>query len=199
MKLPVRDIHTTHLAIRITAPEFRKEGTQRIPLLSWADDSSNHHRTDCTRKLFLAAAGDNEVGEKPDGMDRLMNHHFYVHMNAEGVAIGLDVIPSRTYGSRVVPASQVGVDTLKLQYAQDGSGVVRILQRPVNTKHPVIRRLIAALDAYNGKAIKVGDNPIKGNAARIVSISDGVVEVKLSSRARREAVHSSASMLEPDE
>lgn len=192
MKLPIRNTHTTELAIGITAPEFRKDPVtgKKIPLLCWADERSNHRRNECGRELFRAAAGNNEVGERPDGMDRLANHQFVVHLDAEDRAIGLDVIPARQYGGRMVPAQLVGVTTLKLQYAEDGSGVVRVITRPVNTKPEVIRKIIAALDAMKGKTLKIGLQPIENNAAKIVSLNDGVVEIKLSARASREAVHS---------
>lgn len=200
MKLPVRNTHSVRLSVRITAPEFRKdtETGVRLPLLSWADDSSNHHRSLCTKELFLAAAGNNEVGEFPDGMDRIKYHNFYIHFDKEGFekdkegfAIGIDVVPSRQFGGKVVPASQVGVTTLKLQWATDGSGVVRVLQHPVNTRPELIRKVIASLDAMGGKSLKVGMMPMVGNAAKIVSLNDGVVEIKLSARASRESVHGS--------
>ena len=197
MKLPVRDTQETQLSIRITAPEYKIDPAtkKKVPLLCWADDSSNHHRSGCTRELFLYAAGNNEVGEKPEGLDRLSSHHFYIHFDGPvddptSKAIGMDEIPSRQFGSRIVPQSQVGVTTLKLRYETDGSGVVRILERPVNTKPEVIRRLIVALDALGGKSLKIGMTPVPGNAARIVSLNDGVVEVRLSARASRESVHS---------
>lgn len=196
MKLPVRDTHSTSLAIRITAPEYRVEpGTKRkLPLLCWADDSANQRRSLCSRALFLAAAGDNAVGEKPDGLDRLSQHHFYVHFDASEKAIGLDVIPARQFGSKIVPASQEGVTTLKLQWAADGSGIVRVIQSPVNTKPELVRQVITALDALEGRTLKIGLYPIPGNAAKILSLNDGVVEIRLSTRASRESVH--AQMLE---
>lgn len=193
MKLPIRNTHRTELGYRITAPEFKidPQTRKKIPLLCWADDSSNHRRFECTRELFLAAAGANEVGERPDGMDRLTSHVFVVHLDAKDKAIGLDVIPARQYGGRMVPSQLVGVETLKLQFAEDGSGVVRVLQRPVNTKPEVIQQVIAGLEAVGGKPLKVGMQPVAGNAAKIVSLNDGVVEVKLSARASRESVHAS--------
>ncbi len=191
MKLPVRRTHQTAIGVRITAPEFKIDPVtkKKIPLLCWGDESSNHRRNPCNRELFRAAAGRNEVGERPDGMDRLVNHQFTIHLDEDGNAIGVDVIPARQYGGRVVPTNLVGVETLKLQYAEDGSGVVRVLQRPVNTKPATIRKIIAGLDALQGKPLKIGLNPVAGNAARIVSLNDGVVEIKLSARASREAVH----------
>lgn len=196
MKLPTRNTHRTEIGYRITAPEFKldPETRKKIPLLCWADDSSNHRRAECSKELFLAAAGANEVGERPDGMDRLTNHLFVVHLDAKDRAIGLDVIPARQYGGRMVPTHLVGVTTLKLQFAEDGSGVVRVLQRPVNTKPEVIQQIIAGLDAMGGKTLKIGMQPVDGNAAKIVSLNDGVVEIKLSARASRESVH--ASMLD---
>ncbi len=198
MKLPIRKTHKVELGVRITVPEFRKDPVtgKKIPLLCWGDESSNHRRNECNRALFKAAAGANEVGERPDGMDRLTNHHFYVHLDENDRAVGLDVIPARQYGGRVVPTHLVGVDTLKLQYSEDDSGVVRVLSRPVNTKPALIRKVIAALDALGGKPLKIGMQPVTGNAAKIVSLNDGVVEIKLSTRPKREAVHD--DMLDED-
>lgn len=192
MKLPIRNTHRTEIGVRITAPEFKKDlktPGKKIPLLCWGDESANHRRNECNRALFKAAAGSNEVGERPDGMDRLTNHQFIIHLDADDNAVGLDVIPSRQYGGKVVPTQLVGVDTLKLKFEEDGSGVVRVLQRPVNTKPELIRKVISGLEAQNGKALKIGLQPVKGNAAKIVSLNDGVVEVRLSARASRESVH----------
>lgn len=191
MRLPIRNTHKTAIGIRITAPEFRKDPTsgKKIPLLCWGDESSNHCRNPCSRELFRAAAGANEEGERPDGMDRLTNHMFVIHLDKEDNAVGLDVIPARQYGGRVVPTPMVGVSTLKLQFAEDGSGVVRVLQRPVNTKPEVIRQVIEGLDALQGKVLKIGMQPVEGNAAKIVALNDGVVELKLSSRRNSESVH----------
>jgi hypothetical protein len=191
MKLPIRKTHTTTIGVRITAPEFKKDPSsgKKIPLLCWGDESANHRRTECSRELFRAAAGQNEVGERPDGMDRLTNHQFVIHLDESGRAVGLDVIPARQYGGRVVPTDMVGVTTLKLLFQEDGSGVVRVLQRPVNTKPEDIRRVIESLDALRGKTLKIGMQPIEGNAAKIVSLNDGVVEIKLSARRSSEAVH----------
>ena len=191
MRLPIRNTHTTVIGVRITAPEFKKDPTsgKKIPLLCWGDESANHRRNECGRELFRASAGANEVGERPDGMDRLTNHHFVIHLDEQERAVGIDVIPARQYGGRVVPTTLVGVTTLKLQYAEDSSGVVRVLQRPVNTKPEDIRRIIAGLDALQGKPLKIGMRPLEGNAAKIVSLNDGVVELKMSVRRNSEAVH----------
>ena len=199
MKIPIRGTHRVETAQRITAPDFRKnpETKRREPLICWADESSNHRRDLCTAELFKASAGENEVGEKPDGLDRLVNHMFVIHFDASDLAIGMDVIPTRQYGGRVVPEKQRGVDTLKLQYSEDGSGIVRVIQHPVNTRPEVIRRVIQGLDAMAGKHLKIGATPVPGNAAKIVSLNDGVVELKLSKRARRESVH--ANILEEQE
>jgi hypothetical protein len=196
MKLPVRNTHTTDVAVGITAPEFRIDPTtnKKIPLLCWADERSNHRRNACGRALFRAVSGNNEVGERPDGMDRLTNHQFIIHLDESATAVGVDVIPSRQYGGRMVPTDLIGVTTLKLQYAEDGSGVVRVLTRPVNTKPEVIRNIIRALDALQGKPLKIGMQPVANNAAKIVSLNDGVVEIKLSARRNRESVH--ADMLD---
>lgn len=192
MKLPVRHTARTETAIRITSPEFLTDPDdkkKRIPLLCWADEQSNPRRDVCTRELFMAYAGTNEVGERPDGMDRLRDHKFTVHFDDSGKAIGLDVLPARQYGGKMVPTTLVGVRTLKLQYANDGSGVVRVLIRPVNTKVETIAAIIEGLDAANGKSISVGFQPVEGNAAKVVSVADGVVEVKLSSRTAGAQVH----------
>ena len=62
-----------------------------------------------------------------------MHHQYRVHLNEGGKAIGLDIIPTRLYRSGVVPRSQEGVDTLKIQFDLDGA-VARVIQRPFNVR-----------------------------------------------------------------
>jgi hypothetical protein len=191
MRLPVRETSKTYAAVRIATPEFKIDPVtkRKTPLLCWVDESNSLRRTDCGKQLFLAAAGRNEIGERPDGMDRLSFHNFYVHVDENERAVGLDVIPSRMYGSKLVPTHLIGVRTLKLRFEEDGSGVVRVVSRPVNTPAEDIVKVIRGLESLKGKPVKVNFNPIAGNAARVVSVSDGVVEVRLSKKDSRASVH----------
>jgi hypothetical protein len=196
MKLHVRNTVKRDIGNRITAPEFRKEGSKRIPLLGYGDEAANHQRVDCTKEIFRAAAGNNEVGEVPDGMDRLRDTKFVIHMDANGLAIGLDVIPARLYRSRVVPASQVDVKTLKLSWGDDG--VVRLLQRPYNLKAEQVMRLIEDMDAFAAtrKVLKKGQTFL-GNKARVLEIVNGEIEIRLTSaRGGGQPVYSEASEAE---
>lgn len=178
MKLHIRNTAKRDIGNRITAPEFRKEGSKRIPLLSYGDESANHQRVDCTKEIFKAIAGNNEVGEIPDGMDRLHDTKFVIHTDAAGIAIGLDVIPARLYRSKVIPKSQDGVKTLKLDWGDDG--IVRLIQRPYNLKAELVMKLIEEMDGFAAtkKVLKKNQTFLR-NRAKVVDISDGEIEIKI--------------------
>lgn len=192
MKIPLRKTSRTELSIRLANPEWRSDPDRpsgKVPLIHWLDMQSNPRRDVCSRELFKVYAGLNEIGERPDGLDRLRDHQFVLHFDASDKVIGLDVIPIRQYGGKMVPTHQVGVKTLTLRYDEGGSGVVRVLTRPFNTKPEVVRAIIEGLDSRAGKSISVGLQPVENNAAKVVSVRDGIIEIKLSARASRDSVH----------
>jgi hypothetical protein len=185
MKVNPRNTATRVLAKRITAPETQTdhETGKKILLLSYVDQHSNHRHDRTSREIFLYAAGNNEEGEMPDGLDRLSDHQFVIHKDEKGKAIGIDVIPARLYRSGVVPVSQEGVKTLIVQYDLDGA-VCRVIQRPFNTRAEQSMRVINELD----KLIKAGKSvhtAMKlGNVGTVVNTTDNTVEVRLRSGQR---------------
>lgn len=189
MKITKRKIASSEVAIRISPPQFMISGGKRIPIISWGDRNANPRRNPCAKELFRVVAGNNEVGERPDGLDRLSNHTFVLHFDGDSTCIGIDIIPSRMYGSKVVPSSLIGVSTLKLSFADDGSGVVRVLQRPVNTKPDLIMAIIRGLENADPKDLKVGFRPLEKNSATVIGLGDGTVELRLSKQAAKAPVH----------
>lgn len=182
MKVIPRNTVTRIIAKRITAPETKPdpETGKRIVLLSYIDAGSYQRHCPTTVDLFVYAAGNNEVGEVQNGLDRLMHHRYIIHMNDREKAIGLDIIPDRLYRSGVIPKSQLDVTTLVIRY-EVGGAVARVVQRPFNTRFEqsaaviqVIDRLVAA-----GKAITQGMR--LGDLGRVVSVTENSVEVKLGS------------------
>jgi len=180
MKVKPRDTASRVAAVRITAPESRihEKTGKKIALLSYMDSRSNRQHDPTTLDLFLYAAGTNEEGEIPDGLDRLADHHFTVHRNKSGKAIGLDIVPARLYRSNVIPVSQVDVKTLVVQFDLDGA-VARVTQRPFNTRPAQSMAVIAELDKLisSGKPIHSGMR--LGKVGRVQSTTDNSVEVRL--------------------
>ena len=182
-----RDTKKRVEARRITAPETRidEHSGKKIPLLSYIDAGSYQRNIPTTKEIFLYAAGSNEEGEVSEALDRLIDHRYQIHLNENGKAVGIDVIPSRLYRSRVIPASQLGVKNLTLQYDADGA-VVRVAKRPHNLRFDQSAAVIAALDAIikTGKQITVGMRV--GNLGRVVSVTENSVELSLTGRTRQQ-------------
>lgn len=193
MKLKKRLTHTRILSSRITSPETRENATtgKTDLLLSYADARFNHCHNVATKGVFLYAAGTNEEGDVPDGLDRLSHHKFVIHLDKDEVAVGLDVVPARVYRSGVIPASQLNVETVKLTWLVDGA-VCRVIQRPSGTTADQLLKLIEELDKLATAGTDVSETTKLGNLGKIVSVSGGIVEVKMATvkRASRAPAYS---------
>lgn len=185
MKIKKRNTHRRVTSSRITSPETRKNAETGEPdlLLSYADERFNHCHNVTTKGIFLYAAGNNDEGDLPDGLDRLSNHKFVIHLDANDVAIGLDVIPSRVYRSGVIPASQKDVDTVKVVWLIDGA-VCRVIQRPAGVSATQLIALIAEFDKLATAGSVISETTNIGGLGKVVSAGSGLVEVKLRSNKR---------------
>jgi hypothetical protein len=180
MKLKKRNTHKRVISSRITAPETRlnEETGKREPLLSYGDERNNHCHNLTTKELFLFAAGENAEGELPDGLDRLMDHKFVVHLDKNDKAIGLDVLPNRVYRSKVIPKSQEGVDTVKMVWNLNGA-VCTVIQRPAGVNAARLMRLVAALDKLATKGVDINETTKFPGIGKVVGVSGDVLEVRL--------------------
>lgn len=180
MKIKKRNTHSRVVASRITSPETRIDpstGTREL-LLSYVDARFNHCHNVAPRNIFLYAAGTNEEGDLPDGLDRLTHHKFVIHLDQQEQVVGLDVIPARVYRSGVIPASQKDVSTVKVLWLLKGS-VCRVTHRPVGVTSTQLMALVRALDehAISGKEITEGTKLSDGSSVTSVSLDS--VELKL--------------------
>lgn len=168
------------MARRITAPETRRDEKtgKRIALLSFIDSGSYQQHVNTTKDVFLYAAGQNLPGEPVDGLDRLINHQFVVHMDKHDKAIGLDVLPSRLYRSGVVPTSMLGVNTLIVRY-DVGGAVATIVQRPFNVRAEHSAAVIEEIDKLIRDDKEITASMRLGNLGRVVNVTDNSVEVRL--------------------
>lgn len=184
MKLKHRNTAKRVTSPRITSPESRvNPQTKKVELLlSYVDENADHQHAVTTKDLFLYAAGSNEEGELPDGLDRLPYHKFVIHMDAAGRAIGLDVLPNRVYRSQVIPASQRDVTTVRFEWLLGGD-VVRCTQRPAGVAGNTLAELVRAFDEMAERGEEVAINSKVGKLGRVVSISGDTVEVKLAAGA----------------
>ena len=181
MKLKPRKTHRRIVTGRITSPESRKnaETGKRELLLSYVDDRSNHQHLVTTKDIFLYAAGDNEEGQLPDGLDRLMNHKFVLHLDTNEAVVGLDVIPARTYRSKVIPVSQIGVTTVRFEWMLDGA-VCRVTSRPPSTSWEKLIAVIKELDALIAKGTAITASTKLGSLGRVTSVDGDAIEFKMS-------------------
>lgn len=185
MKIKKRNTHSRVTSSRITSPETRKNAETGEPdlLLSYADARFNHCHNVTTKDIFLYAAGNNDEGDLPDGLDRLSHHKFVIHLDANDVAVGLDVIPSRIYRSGVIPASQKDVDTVKIAWLLGGA-VCRVIQRPAGVSATQLIALIAEFDKLATAGSVISETTNIGGLGKVVSAGSGLVEVKLRSNKR---------------
>jgi hypothetical protein len=185
MKIKKRNTHKRVTSSRITSPETRKNPETGEPdlLLSYADARFNHCHNLTTKDIFLYAAGNNDEGDLPDGLDRLQHHKFVIHLDAKDVAIGLDVIPARIYRSGVIPASQKDVDTVKLVWLLNGA-VCRVIQRPAGVSATQLINLVAEFDKMALAGTVISETTKIGEHGKVVSAGNGMVEVKLRSAKR---------------
>ena len=184
MKVKPRATHERVAAKRITAPETRldKKTNKNIVLLSYIDAGSYQRHCPTTKELFLYSAGTNEVGEIPDGLDRLLHHQYIIHKDSRGKAIGLDIIPNRLYRSGVVPRSQSEVNTLIIQFDLDGA-VARVTQRPFNIRFEHSSAIIRELDKLIASGKTITTSVRLGNLGRVVNTTDNSVEIKINASA----------------
>lgn len=180
MKIKKRNTHSRVTSSRITSPETRKNPATGDPdlLISYADARFNHCHNVTTKDIFLYAAGNNDEGDIPDGLDRLSHHKFIIHLDEKNVAIGLDVIPSRVYRSGVIPASQKDVDTVKLVWLLGGA-VCRVIQRPAGVTASQLIALIAEFDKLASSGTVISETTRIGELGKVVTAGNGMVEVKL--------------------
>jgi hypothetical protein len=180
MRIKKRNTHKRVTSSRITSPQTRKNTETGEPelLLSYVDARFNHCSNVTTKDVFLYAAGNNDEGDLPDGLDRLQHHKFIIHLDANDVAVGLDVIPARIYRSGVIPASQKDIETVKLVWLLGGA-VCRVIQRPAGVSSTQLIALVAEFDKLSQAGVVISETTKIGELGKVVVAGNGLVEVKL--------------------
>jgi len=179
MKVQKRNTSRRILTRKICSPEFKREGDKVKFLLSYVDDQAYRRSLSTSKDLFAYAAGQNEEGQLPDGLDRLYDHQFVIHVDDSDKAIGIDVIPARNYRG-VIPVKNADVQTVRLEYLLGGA-VCIVAHKPYRAKASVISNLIEAIDKIiaSGKALTL-TTKLPG-IGRVQSVEADAVEIKLSS------------------
>ena len=177
MKLQKRNTARRILTKRICSPEFKREGDKINFLLSYVDDQSFCRSLTTSKELFAYAAGENEEGQLPDGLDRLYDHQFVIHVDAAEKAIGLDIIPAKLFRG-VVPVKGADLTTVRVEYLLGGSVAV-VAHKPYKTRSSVIVELLTELDKLitSGKAITL-TTKLPG-IGKIQTIEADAIEIKL--------------------
>lgn len=179
MKVQKRNTKRRILTKRICSPEFIKEGDKVKFLLSYVDDQAYRRSLPTSKDLFAYAAGDNTEGQLPEGLDRLYDHSFIIHVDEHEKAIGLDVIPSRSYRG-VVPVKGADIQTVRLEYLLGGS-VCLVAHKPYKVRANVITNLIEMVDKLiaSGKPITL-TTKLPG-IGKIQIVEADAIEIKLAS------------------
>jgi hypothetical protein len=179
MKVQKRNTKRRIITNRIGSPEFKREGDKVRFLLSYVDDQAFCRTLTTTKELFAYAAGTNEEGQLPEGLDRLLYHQFIIHVDDQDKAIGIDVIPSKSYRG-VVPVKGADINTVRLEYLLGGAVCV-VAHKPYKVRPSIIISLLAQLDKQiaAGKAITLSTK-LPG-IGKIHSVDSDAIEVKLSS------------------
>lgn len=202
MKTKVRKTAERLIVKRISAPQYKKTADGQLELLiSFVDNSGYLRHLPTTKDIFLRAAGRNEEGEAPDGLDFMVHRDFTLHLDKPKkrfddedppTVIGMDIIQSRVYRSGVVPVSQVGQDTVRIIIELDGAVMV-VDKRPPNFRPDSQRAIIRAIDHLlaEKKGNITAGTALKSKAGqslgRIVTAMDGVIEVRPNAAAGRNA------------
>lgn len=143
----------------ITAPEFRGGPENRVYLLGFVDKNGNQQHLPTSRELYLYAAGKNQEGEKPDGLDLLTEHSFHVYVT-DGTAVALDIIPTRMLRSGFTYTAQAEVENLTVRVLLKGR-VLRVapMERPPGMLASQMRSLFRGIrKAAAVKPLEAGDN-----------------------------------------
>lgn len=179
MKVLKRNTKKRILTKRICSPEFKREGEKVKFLLSYVDDQAYKRSLPTSKDLFAFAAGENEEGQLPDGLDRLYDHQFVIHTDENDKAIGLDIIPARNYRG-VVPVKASEFTTVRLEY-QLGGAVCVVAHKPYKAKASMIVSLIEMVDKLisTGKPITL-TTKLPG-LGKIQVVEADALEIKLSS------------------
>ncbi len=182
MKVLKRNTKRRVLTRRICSPEFKREGDRIRFLLSYVDDQAYRRTLQTSKELFAFAAGDNEEGQLPDGLDRLYDHQFVIHVDDADKAIGLDIIPARNWRG-VVPVKGADIDTVRLEY-QLGGAVCVVTHKPYKVRPAVIIKLLETMDKMiaAGKAITL-TTKLPG-IGKVQVVEGDAVEIKLSAGGR---------------
>lgn len=182
MKVNKRPTVRRILTKRICSPEFKREGDKVRFLLSYVDDQAYRRTLTTSKELFAYAAGENEEGQLPDGLDRLYDHQFVIHADTNNKAIGLDIIPAKSFRG-VVPVQGADIQTVRLEYLLGGAVCV-VAHKPYKVRPATIIDLLAQMDKLisGGKAITLSTK-LPG-IGKIQAVEADAVEIKMSAGRR---------------
>lgn len=179
MKVQKRNTSRRILTRKICSPEFKREGDKVKFLLSYVDDQAYRRSFTTSKDLFAYAAGQNEEGQLPDGLDRLYDHQFVIHVDDSDKAIGIDVIPARNYRG-VVPVNNADVQTVRLEYLLGGSVCV-VAHKPYKVKASLITKLIETIDKLITDDKDITLTTKLPGLGRVQVVEADAIEIKLSS------------------
>lgn len=184
MKLKPRQTARRILTKRIVSPTYDTQPGGKVRfLIGYVDEQAFERALPTSKELFALAAGDNEEGQLPDGMDRLTDHQFVLHVDSKDKVVGMDVIPARVYRGGVVPVNSANVQNVRLEW-QLGGAVCRVTQKPHKVKASTLLEVIAAVDELvkAGKDITLSTT-LKG-LGRVQVVESEAIEIRLTSGGR---------------
>lgn len=182
MKVQKRNTARRITTARIGSPEYSRENEKVKFLLSYVDDQAFCRTLSTSKDIFAYAAGDNEEGQLPDGLDRKLDHQFVLHTDVDDKLIGIDIIPAKSWRG-VIPVKGADIQTVRLEYLLGGAICV-VAHKPYKVRPSAIIELLAKMDQLisTGKAITL-TTKLPG-IGKFQSVEADAVEIKLSAGRR---------------
>ena len=182
MKVQKRPTKRRILTKRILSPEYERQGDKIRFLLSYVDEQAFRRSLPTSKELFSYAAGENEEGQLPDGLDRLYDHQFVIHVDNQDKAVGLDIIPARTFKG-VVPVKGADIQTVRLEYLLGGVVCV-VAHKPYKVRPSVITDLLKEMDKLIAAGKPITLTTKLPGIGKIQVVESDAVEIKLSTGRR---------------
>lgn len=178
MKLIDRTKFKQVVLIGMSNPQTRvnKEG-KVVPVLQGINEAGFQQMWDCDPKIFDLYNGSNISNRPADGLDFRKDTTFVVYVDDSKeleapMVRSIDILPNKMLKGRTIPASMVDVDTLKIRCMENGC--MEVIQRPYNTRVPLMRSVIDAMNKHNDDIIP---GTVLQQGVRVVDVRDRDVEI----------------------
>lgn len=181
MQLPKRNTVRIIETPKISSPQKRSlEGHKdKVPVLCYVDEGGGLDFVFVTNALHKKSSGENLIGRRAEGFDRLLNMLFRIHLDENDVAFGIDVLSIRRYGQNVIPSNKIGIENVEIKW-EPSVFMTEVVNSPYNFRHTNIVPLLDALDRKalsSSPQLQTGEL-LLGGKVRVESVGSNVAEFK---------------------